>query len=160
MEEEVAGVSRSAEGWSLTYFVPNASLSSVRLQVAKPFPNNQSCLTFVRHNFLALCFASAYFLLSSSTLTVCSWVGGAENMPTSRSGSLILSTKLPGRRSEYCIFHLGISLPVFVGCCVHVRQHALTSLLYSAWVHCTESGHCAQSVIHAVKCISKISECI
>ena len=72
------------------YFAPDASLSSVTLQVA-----------------------SAHFLLSSS--------------------SLILQTKLPERRSEYyCGFHLEISLRVFVGCCVHIRQHTLTSLVYSA----------------------------
>ena len=39
MVEEVGGVSRSAEDWSLTYLAPNTSLSLVILQVAEPFPN-------------------------------------------------------------------------------------------------------------------------
>ena len=65
MEEEFGGVSGSTEDWSLTYFAPNASLSSVRLQVAEPFPNKLSGMTIVRckffflgDSFLALCFAS------------------------------------------------------------------------------------------------------
>ena len=74
MPEEVGEV-HSAEVCSPPYFALNASLCLVRLQVAEPFPNYQSDMTFLRcnffvfgGNFLTLSFAPANFLLSSGTL--------------------------------------------------------------------------------------------
>ena len=51
MMEDVGGVASSVEHWLLTYFAPNAGLCLVGIQVANPFPNNQSGMTRLRYNF-------------------------------------------------------------------------------------------------------------
>lgn len=66
MMEEVGGVSSSAEDWLLTYFAPNAGMCFVGIQIAKPFPNNQSGKTLLRYNFFIFFFFYFFFFTLSS----------------------------------------------------------------------------------------------
>ena len=69
-----------------------------------------------------------------------------------RSGKLRLPKELPEQYLKYWDFHLGI----WGTACMYVITY-WRCILYSAWVQ-TDSGHCAESVIDNVNCISKISE--
>ena len=111
--EEVGGVSSSAEDWLLTYFAPNASMCFVGIQIAKPFPNNQSGKTLLRYNFFFF-FFSIFFFYTFLALSFVSWAAHFSDTLGSTSFWVVSISGLKHASTANSVSALRLTLGVYI----------------------------------------------